>query len=155
MASATYTLEHPQVDGRRRVRETHVDDFGLTTVFEYGPTGDLDYTGIMSDRAAAMAAERKSAEIAGNISSIIQSGSAADPVFVRSTKAENIGPLREAFRSADREASIMIADYLSTLTDANLRNILGKTQAEVAVLRDNKLTPAADVAAKIRAARGE
>ena len=155
MATASYALGHAQASGGRYVKETHTDDFGVVEIIEYGPIGVVDYNQIMLNRAATIAASKVAAEIDGNISEITNKGSLAVTVFSRSTKAQNIGPLREAYRAATRESCIMIADYLATLTDAQLRSIFSKTQAEVTVLRADKLTPAIALANSLRTAGGE
>lgn len=155
MATSLFTLGHLQANGMRYVVETHTDDFAVTERVEYGPVGALDYSQIMLNRAAAIAAEKIASEVSQNISAIVHQGSLASIKLVRSTAAQNLGPLREAYRNADREAAIMVADYLATLTDAQLRNIFSKIQAEVTALRATKLTPAIDMANTIRAARGE
>ena len=152
--SSSYTIGHLQADGRRYVKEAHTDGFGDIVEIEYGPVAALDYNAVMLARAGAIDAGKKDQEIRHNIASIMMYGSLAGTVFKYSTKADNIGPLREAYRSATREACIMIADYLATLTDAQLRSIFGKTQAEVTVLRTERLTPAIALANNIRAAGG-
>ena len=153
--TSSYTIGHLQADGRRYVKETHTDGFGDIVEIEYGPVAALDYNAVMLARAGALDAEKINGEINKNIANVMTSGSLASTVFKYSAKADNIGPLREAYRSATREACIMIADYLATLTDAQLRSIFGKTQAEVTVLRTEKLTPAIALANNIRAAGGE
>lgn len=155
MATSTYALGQPQSNGSRYVKETHTDDFGDVVVCEYGPVGVVDYNQIMLGRGTAIASHKIAQEINRNVSAITENGSLAVIVFKYSTKAQNIGPLRDAYRSANRDACIMIADYLSTLTDAQLRSIFGKTQAEVVILRTDKLAPAVDLANKLRAAGGE
>ena len=152
---AAYQIGQTQADGRIYVRETHIDAFGDVAMCEYLAPPNEDYTAVMNARAIALGAEKKQSEISRNIASISEHGSLAVTVFRYSTKAENIGPLRDAYRRADRETCIMIADYLATLTDAQLRNVFGKTQAEVDILRAGKLTPAIDLANKIRNAGGE
>lgn len=155
MATSTYVLDRPQSNGSRYVREAHTDDFGDVVVCEYGPIGVVDYNQIMLDRGAAIASHKIAQEINRNVSAITENGSLAVTVFKYSTKAQNIGPLRDAYRSANRDSFIMIADYLSTLTDAQLRNIFSKTQSEVNTLRANKLTPAIDLANVLRTVGGE
>lgn len=150
-----YVTGQTQADGRSYVRETHTDAFGDVVVCEYLASTNEDYTSIMNARAIAIDAEKKQSEISRNIASISEHGSLAVTVFRYSTKAENIGPLRDAYRHAGRETCIMIADYLATLTDAQLRNIFGKTQAQVDTLRANKLTPAIGLANSLRVAGGE
>lgn len=153
--SSSYETGQTQSDGRTYVRETHTDGFGDTVICEYLAPDSADHTAIMNARAIAIDAEKKQSEINRNIASISEHGSLAVTLFRYSTKAENVGPLRRAYRYAGRENCIMIADYLSTLTDAQLRNVFDKTQAQVDTLRANKLTPAIDLANKIRAAGGE
>lgn len=94
-------------------------------------------------------------EITNNIVQIRTLGSLAVPTFVKSTVAQNAAAVRIAYQTATQLRAIMIGDFLSSLTDAQLRAAFGITQAQVLVLRTNKLTPAANSAASIRAAAGE
>jgi hypothetical protein len=62
--------------------------------------------------------------------------------------------LRSGYQSATRIEAIFAGDFLASLTDTQLRNLFGMTQGEVTTLRTNKLTPAANAAATIRATTG-
>ena len=152
---SSYVLGQVQHGGARYVQETHMDIYGKVIVCEYLAPDGADYGAILSARAIALEAAEKSNEIERNISAIMGEGSLAKTVFRYSTKAENVGPLRDAFRSSNRDVSIMVADYLATLTDAQLRAIFSRTQAEVDTLRANRLIPAIDLANSLRAAEGE
>lgn len=56
ITASTYTLDaHTQVDGRRYVRETHVDSAGGEHVIEYLAEAGADYTAIMNARAVQLA----------------------------------------------------------------------------------------------------
>ena len=50
--------------------------------------------------------------------------------------------------------AVMSADYLATLTNAQLMAAFGLTLTQVQTLRTNKLTPAVSLAASIRSSTG-
>ena len=68
MQSSSYTTDgHTQADGRRYVRETHVDDAGVTHTVEYlAPAGwtATEYTARMNERAAQLDAQLAEQEAA-------------------------------------------------------------------------------------------
>jgi hypothetical protein len=96
----------------------------------------------------------KGAEIDFNLSSIKANGSLATVTLVASSVAENATAIRTAYSAATALEAIMIADYLSTLTDTQLMNAFNLTAQQVTNLRSNKLTPAANTASAIRSAVG-
>ncbi len=104
---------------------------------------------------AARQARRVALEIERNIADVTANGSLATPVLVLSTAAANFAALRTAYQTATKVEAIMIGDFLSTLTDAQLQNAFSLTAGQVTTLRTNKLTPAASAAATIRAAAGQ
>lgn len=103
---------------------------------------------------AAREATRVENEINFNINQVLANGSQAVIFVHQSTNAQNLAALRDAYRAATRLEAIMIGDFLSSLTNLVLMNILSMTNAQVNTFRANKLTPAATTAAAIRAATG-
>jgi hypothetical protein len=67
---------------------------------------------------------------------------------------QGINALRAAYQDATRTEAIFTGDFLGSLTDAQLRNAFGITQAQVTTLRTNKLVPAENAANTIRATSG-
>jgi hypothetical protein len=100
-------------------------------------------------------ADRSQAEIARNIFDVVSRGSLATPRLKASTAAQNFAALRIEYQTASQLTAIMIGDFLSTLTDAQLQTAFGISAGQVTTLRTNKLTPAASAAATIRAAAGQ
>lgn len=135
--------------------ETHTDDFGVVTSAEYLADATVDYAAAMNARAVSIAAAKVAQEIGSNIAAIRSQGRDAVLTLKYSIRADNMSSLREVWRDANREESIMIGDYFASLSDPQLRNIFGKPQTQVETLRTNRLTPAASTAANIKTAAGE
>lgn len=135
---------------------TQLDDAGAL----HGPFVELrpiaeDVNAYMAAHGAALLGSLKAAEIAHHLSRIVQDGSLyAIPALRYATVGDVRAALRELYRTATRTEAIMVADFLNTLTDAQLRALFNMTQTEVTALRLNKLQPTADSAAKIRAEQG-
>ncbi len=104
---------------------------------------------------AARQARRVAREIERNVVDVTTNGSLATPVLILSTAAANFAALRAAYQTSTKVEAIMIGDFLSTLTDAQLQTAFSLTAGQVTTLRTNKLTPAASAAATIRAATGQ
>lgn len=151
---ASYRFGEPQIDGKRRVIETHIDAFGVERVIEYGPVGAVNYDAVLAGRAAVIDAQNIAEEIAGNISRVLGEGARASILIRYAAMADFTAALREAYRAASRVDAAMIGDYLNSLTDAQLRVAFSMTAAQVSNLRTTRLVPAADAVAKIDAAAG-
>ena len=108
----------------------------------------------MADRVPSIEASLKAHEIETNVATILVLGSLTDPSLDHSTGTENFAVLREAYKTALELEAVMAGDFLSSQSDATLRNVFGMTQPQVNNLRNNKLTPAANTAASIRASSG-
>jgi hypothetical protein len=140
----------------REVVFTITDDLGRV----YGPKVEKRpvaeaVTSFLAAQVADAAVGLREGEIGRNIGEIVSLGEGATPTLLYSTAAQNFAALRLVYQFATRVEAVMIADFLSTLTDAQLRTAFGMTQAEVVTLRANKLTPAAAVADQIRATVGQ
>lgn len=155
IVSSIITETSLQVDGRFRVVEKHLDEYGIEYLVTYLSAPGFDRVAAMLARAVPLYANRTEEEITQNIGNIISSGSLNNLTLKYSTRDENILALRQTYRNASKQDAVMIGDVLSTLTDAQLRNIFILTQPQVATFRANKLTPATNVAAAIRSSVGE
>jgi hypothetical protein len=155
ITSSTAAVDVAQIDGRFWVTETHTDTAGGQHVFQYLATAGFDYNTALANRAAALVIAIPQAEIAANILAVENLGSLATPTFVFSTPAANVAALRAAYQTATHLQAIMMGDFLSSLTDAQLETAFSLTAGQVATLRTNKLTPAANAAAAIRAGAGQ
>lgn len=154
IVSSVLTQEGAQKDGRKWVEEVHTDHLGLRHVFRWLAAVGIDANAVMLARVARILEELEAREIAANITSVIANGSEASTSTDYSTAAANFAALRGAYQTSTRVEAIMIGDFLSSLSDAALRIAFGMTQAQVTTLRTNKLTPAANLAASIRAQTG-
>lgn len=147
--------ESAQRDNRFWVQETHTDNIGLLYVLRYLASVGTDINAILAARAITLAQQIKDGEIAANVAQVQALGSLAATTFNYSAGLENFAALRSAYATASQEQAVMIGDFLSARTDAQLRTAFGFTQAQVDTLRANKLTPAANLATSIRAAAGQ
>ena len=143
-----------QRDGRISVDERHTDNIGAVWNFGYLVAGNADLNALLASHATAIAAQLNAGEIAANVDQVTTYGSLAVLRFDYSTQAQGLAALRTAYQSATQLQAIMIGDFLSSLTDVQLQNIFNITAGQVTTLRANKLTPAANTVAAIRAAAG-
>lgn len=154
IVSSVIAATNVQKDGRKWVREIHTDQLGIIYERNY-LAGALDnLNAALAAYAVTLAADITAREIARNVADVLANGSLASPTLNYSTAAANFAALRAAYQTATRVDAIMIGDFLSTLTDAQLQTAFGLTSGQVTTLRANKLTPAANAAATIRAAAG-
>lgn len=154
IVSSSITLDAPQANGSRRVMERHVDHTGAPYVISYLCGAGFDAAAALAARAASLVSDISATEISANIAAITTFGSLATLAMVHSTIAQNIAALRAAYRDADRHQAVYIGDWLSARTDAQLQAAFGLTAAQVTTLRTNRLTPAANAAATLRATTG-
>jgi hypothetical protein len=143
-----------QRDGRRSIVEHHTDQLGIVYRHIYLSVGNANLNAALAAYAAQLDADLTNNEIQANIGNVTRDGSLAVTSTIYSTGAQNFSALREAYRTAARVEAIMIGDFLSSLTDAQLRTAFSMTQAEVNTLRTNKLTPSASAATTIRSTVG-
>lgn len=155
IVSSIIAATDTQKDGRRWVRELHTDQAGVQYLRTYLAGDKDDLNAAMSAYAVILASTINLAEIASNVAAVTANGSLATISLVYSTAAENRVAGRSAYLNAARQDAIMIGDFLSSLTDLQLQTIFSMTVGQVTTLRTNKLTPAASLAASIRAAAGQ
>jgi hypothetical protein len=157
IVSSVLSKEGAQKDGRFWVLETHTDNAGVAYQIRYlASAGTLDamLNATMSARATQTGDSLANEEVAENIGRILIDGSLATVTAVYATLAAIRAGLRAAYQSATRTDAIMLGDFLSSLTDPQLQTLFSMTAGQVTTLRSNKLTPAANVAATIRASTG-
>ncbi len=155
IASSIVAADSAQADGRRWIRELHTDQVGKIYERNYLTTALADVQAALASYATQLAINIQAMEIADNIGQISTLGSLAAPNLVYSTTAQNAAALRDAYRTATQTQAIMIADFLSTLTNAQLQTAFGLSAGQVTTLRTNKLTPAVSLATSIRATTGQ
>lgn len=143
-----------QRDGRRYVLEHHTDHLGVVWPRTWLAGAADNLAAALSAYATNLVEALKDREIAANIAAVLSDGSLAVTTFQHSTAAENRPALRAAYLTATRVEAIFIGDFLNSLTNTQLQTLFGMTNTQVNTLRTNKLTPAANAAASIRAATG-
>lgn len=144
-----------QRDGSFWVYEVHTDSAGGVRRFGYIVLAGFDYQTAVAARGASLNISLPLDEVASNIVAVTERGSLGAPTFNFSTAAQNFAALRLAYASATMLQAIMIGDFLSSLTSAQLQTAFGMTSAQVTTLRTNRLTPAATTATAIRAGLGQ
>jgi hypothetical protein len=132
------------------------DAAGLThgPFIEFRPIAD-DVATFLAGEAVSLTQSLTDAEIASNIMDVATQGSLATPTLRYSTAAQNFAALRAVYQFATQLQSVMIGDFLNTLTNAQLATAFGITTSAAATLRTNKLAPAAAIATNIRANTGQ
>ena len=140
----------------REVVFTLTDDIGLVhgPSVEFRPAAE-DVPTFLAAQVAATAIALRDAEIADNVSDVLAQGSLAAPTLRYSTAAQNFAALRLAYQTATHIQAVMIGDFLDTLSSAALQIAFGMTAGQVTTLKTTKLTPAATLAASIRANAGQ
>lgn len=134
ITESTIVEDRVQADGRRAVRERHTDHRGLVECVDYLAEPDADASATMAARVAQIESRQAASEIERNIANIL----AGDYVAVTShyaTLADIRAALRLFYQVATNTQVGRMAGFLLTLTDAQLRNIFNKTQAEVDQLK--------------------
>jgi hypothetical protein len=157
IVSSVLSKEGAQRDGRFWVLEMHTDQVGVVYPIRYlAPSGTLDaaLNATMSARATQIGMDIATAEAQADLDRIKADGSLATVTTVYATISDVRAALRAAYVTATRTEAIMIGDFLSTLTNAQLQTLFSMTSGQVTTLRSSKLTPAASAAATIRAATG-
>jgi len=144
-----------QADGRISIVEKHVDHLGRDRIITFIDRADTDWSTRLAANAAALAQRIIDSEIWDNLRDIVQNGSLATLTFNHCTQIQLASVVRSEYRGLTGIHATMIGDFLSSLTDAQLRTVFSITQGQVTTLRTNKLTPAAARAAAIRADAGE
>lgn len=155
IVSSSIVAQDVQRDGRIWVRELHTDQVGAQYTRQY-LAGALDnLNAALAAYATQLAIDIATTEIGADLAAILRDGSAAVVTTVYATLAQIRTALRNAYQNATRQDAIMLGDFLSSLTDAQLQTLFSMTAGQVTTLRANKLTPAATTAAAIRAAAGQ
>lgn len=157
MALITTLVSAVEGRGRQRVVFSHFDDVAGVTFgpfVEFRPDGEDQAAFFLACRQALLAS-LIAADIADNLSRIKDSGSLAVVALRYATIGDVRTALRAAYQNAIRTEAIMIGDFLSGLTTAQLQSLFGMTAGQVTTLRANKLTTAAAAASTIRASAGQ
>lgn len=139
----------------KTVKEIHTDLVGIDREIVYTIKNGDDPNVTIAAHATDLGINLELAEVALNIQGVSTLGSDFTPTFIYSTVVENVAALRLAYANATKLQAVMIGDFLSGQPDIRLQNAFGLSPAQVTTLRTNKLTPAANTAALIRASLGQ
>lgn len=126
----------PQTDGRSWIDERHVDNYGREYRRTYLADADADLSGALAAYALTILPQRRTAEIAANIDAVLKMGLNASPVFEYSTMAENVTVMASNLSSAEPWQTVMLAQYISSLSPENQQANVGMTPAQVSLLED-------------------
>lgn len=154
IVSSSHTLGTVQLDGRRYVREDHLDNLGKHWLIEYLAAIGADYVAIRTARAVRLAQQMIDSEVAAAL--LVD----ADPVLVYAAKSDFVSPLREAYRSASKDECARLATLILNriesgwVTDAQMRNGFGLTAGQWTTLK-TKMTALRTNYLAVQAAAGE
>lgn len=154
IASSVILSDQAQRDARRWITERHRDAAGIDYLRTYLADAAVDANASLAAYAVNLEANLEAQEIATNIAQVTALGSLAVTTLAFTTAAQNFAALRAAYQFATQVQAIMIGDFLSARTDAQLQAAFSMTVGQVTTLRTSKLTPAANAAATIRASSG-
>lgn len=119
-----------QPDGRRSVRERHVDSVGAEQFCSYlGPAG-VDAAAVMAARVSLLNAALKSHEINANLAKAL-AGETDAFTFAHSSVDENLAALRELYRVATRWEVVILGHALhhQNLSNARVDTLFGTSNA--------------------------
>lgn len=156
IVSSSFSVGHAQADGRRYVREEHVDHLGAVHAREYGPAPEgTNYAALRDAYAVMLAAALADGEFDDRL------GFVRPLVLQHQTAAQFAARLRERYRSGEREGLARIAWWIveqinaGNITDAQVRTAFGFTTIQYTTFKSTKLVPAHDAWQAVLDARGE
>lgn len=127
--------------GKRSIREKHIDHLGKEHYVSYKLDVGVDEIVVMNNRVAEIEKGLEQAEIQKYID-IARAGIEINPAATTdyATKAQVLKALiKETFLFADHTIAFSIIAIIDSLTDAQLKNIVGITQVKVNKIR-NRIT---------------
>lgn len=145
-----------QADGRMWFYQLFTLSDGTTWKDVYLAAVGHDADAALIVKQAIVEALLTQREIAENLASFVTLGSLAPAASLKfSTVSQNGAAARQHYLTSSKLDSVLLGDYLSTLPNGVLQTAFGMTAGQVTTLRTNKLTPAANLAASIRATVGQ
>lgn len=151
IVSSTILKKNIQHDGRFWVTEEHIDNFDKKYERTYLLDANDDAEIRLNEYALIILENEKRREISQNMYDIMQKGVDANIQFSYSTIDDLIQALADEYLSgASLKSPIFFHEYLSSLSDDVLYNILNCSYDEISEIRANKLLPDAEKATIIR-----
>ncbi len=135
IVSSVIASDSAQKDGRRWIRELHTDHVARVWERNYLAQSADDANAALSAYAILLNADIQAQEIGANVAQATSIGSLATVSLVYTTAAQNFAGLRAAYLTATQTQAIMIGDFLSARTDAQLQTAFGMTAGRVTTLR--------------------
>ncbi len=124
IVSSAVIDDRAQRDGRRAVREQHVDDQAVVYTVDYLAEQGADTAAPLAARAVQLAADLAAAELAANVQAAYAQGAAT---FRWATVAAFRTAVRQAFQTATAWDAARLGKYISGLglTDNQYQTIFG------------------------------
>lgn len=157
MAFITTLIATQPARGKQQVIFSHFDDETGSTFgpfVEFRPKAD-DISAFFLASRAGLQSSLAASEIADCLSRVRDSGSLAVLKLHYAVLDDVSIAVREAYRLATKTDAVMLGDYLSKLTDAQLKALFAATDGEVTTLKSGKLTPAATSAIAVLTSAGQ
>jgi len=124
--TSSYTIEHAQSDGRKWVREKHIDDFAKEHFISYLSTDALNKDTILAVHAVDVEANLKIQDFQKSLELDIVSNEYA-------TNSEIAAYVRERYKNGSPEEVVRIARWIKRriasgqFTETQVRNVFGLT----------------------------
>lgn len=154
IVSSSHTLGTVQANGRRYVREDHVDQLARHYLIEYLAAIGADYVAIRTARAVQLSAQLIAQEIDAAL--LID----ANPTLEYATKNDFVPVLREAYRRSERDECARLATWIINrvndgwVTEAQVQSAFGLAAGPWATLRAKMIALRTDYIS-VQAAAGE
>ncbi len=134
--SSTFAFDGPvQKDGRRFVRETHIDNLGIIHVVEYLAATGTDYQAVLTARSPQIEEQLESAEA---LNALVFD---AAPSLNYQTLAQFLQRLRTLYKAASQDECGRIATWIinrlnaGNVTASQLQNVFNLTPAQWTTLQ--------------------
>lgn len=135
--ASSFVAGQPQADGRRYVRELHIDRVGRAHEIEYGPVGDIDLETALSQHAARLENDLRDTQLL-QIEAALLAGRNPYPAgkadFDYVTRAESLGWLLARHFNDPAETLIHFAPLVDLAEDAEFL-ALGVSQPMIDAVR--------------------
>lgn len=135
ITSSIIVEDSAQNDGRRSIREKHIDHLGVNHFVTYLAESGTDEEANLANRVAQIEENLKQSEINSNVSKALNGELTF--TFNHSTVAQNRTAIREVFRTATRWELITLGWVIHTLnlSDTQLKNLFGVSDANLPALK--------------------
>jgi hypothetical protein len=140
IVSSEVLEDQAQSDGRRWIRERHVDQLNVPHFRSYLCAAGVNVPATFPATVAILDPQLKVWEFDANLALIFEKGDLATPVWQHLTIPEAGTPMRNAYQAATREQAYALGAFLDTLTDQQLSTMFGYSGQQLTNLRANLAT---------------